>query len=89
MPLKIRIFIWQEINDKIQFAEQLKKRNRHGPIECKLCGLLESTNHIFFQCVLASFCWCVVRDALGWPFSPSCPNDVNNFCRGSSNRQSK
>jgi hypothetical protein len=48
VPLKIRIFLWQVINDKIQSAEQLKKRNWPGSVACKLCGLLESTSHIFF-----------------------------------------
>jgi hypothetical protein len=81
IPLKIKIFLWQVINDKIQSAEQLKKRNRTGPIECGLCGQAETTNHIFFHCALASFCWCVIRDVLGWPFSPSCHDDIWSFCR--------
>jgi hypothetical protein len=48
IPLKIRIFLWQVINDKIQSAEQLKIRNWPGPVECKLCGQTETTNHVFF-----------------------------------------
>jgi hypothetical protein len=43
IPLKIMIFLWQVCNDKIQSAEQLKKRNWEGPIECKMCGQIEST----------------------------------------------
>jgi hypothetical protein len=46
-PLKIRIFLWQVINDKILSYEQLKKRNWPGFVTCKLCGLLESTSRIF------------------------------------------
>jgi hypothetical protein len=47
LPLKIKIFLWQVCNDKIQSAEQLRKRNWTGPLECKLCCGLESTEHIF------------------------------------------
>jgi hypothetical protein len=32
LPLKIKIFLWQLHNDKVQTAEQLKKRNWSGPI---------------------------------------------------------
>jgi hypothetical protein len=87
--LKIRIFLWQVINDKIQSAEQVKKRNWPGSVACKMCGVLESTSHIFFHCALASFCWCMCRYALGWPFSPSDDVDIFNFCYNSSNKQTK
>jgi hypothetical protein len=49
LPLKIKIFLWQICNDKIQSAEQLKKKNWSGPLECKLCSEVESTKHIFFK----------------------------------------
>jgi hypothetical protein len=89
VPLKIRIFLWQVINDKIQSAEQLKKRNWPGSVACKMCGVLESTAHIIFHCALASFCWCICRDALGWPFSPSDAVDISNFCYNASNKQTR
>jgi hypothetical protein len=71
IPLKIKIFLWQVCNDKIQSAEQLKKRNWDGPIECKMCGQVESTEHIFVDCVLAKYGWSVFRDALEWPNTPN------------------
>jgi hypothetical protein len=89
VPLKIRIFLWQVINDKIRSAEQLKKRNWSGSVACKMCGVLESTSHIFFHCALASFCWCMCRDVLGWPFLPSDAANVFNFCYNSSNKQTR
>jgi hypothetical protein len=55
VPLKIRIFLWKVINDKIQSAEQLKKRNWPGSVACKLCGMLESTSHIFFPLCACQF----------------------------------
>jgi hypothetical protein len=67
LPLKIKIFLWQICNDKIQSAEQLKKKNWSGPLECKLCGEIESTNHIFFlKCALAKFSCNLFNDALEW-----------------------
>jgi hypothetical protein len=89
LPLKIRIFLWQVINDKIQSAEQLKKREWSGPMECKLCNQTESVAHIFFHCAIAHFSWCVCRDVLEWPFTPSSPEDIQGFCRELSNRQTK
>jgi hypothetical protein len=39
LPLKIKVFLWQMYNDRLQTAEQLKKRNWKGEIEYQLCGL--------------------------------------------------
>jgi transcription elongation factor Elf1 len=64
IPLNIKIFLWQVCNDKIQSVEQLKKRNWESPIECKMCGQIESTEHIFVDCALARYGWCVFRDVL-------------------------
>jgi hypothetical protein len=89
IPLKIKIFLWQVINDNIQSAEQLKKRNWPGSIDCKMCGQAESTNHIFFHCALACFCWCVIRDVFGWATAPISPDDIYDFCRGGSDSFSR
>jgi hypothetical protein len=77
LPLKIKMFLWQVCNDKIQSAEQLRKKNWSGPIECKLCGQVESTKHIFVKCVLASFCWSVFRDVLEWDLVPCSLEDLH------------
>jgi hypothetical protein len=58
------MFLWQVCNDKVQSAEQLARKNWQGPIECKLCGRLESAEHIFVLCALAKFCWSVFKDVL-------------------------
>lgn len=57
IPLKIQIFLWMVYHDRIQAAVQLKKRNWAGPEECKLCGELETVDHILFQCPMALFLW--------------------------------
>lgn len=85
LPLKIKFFLWQVCNDKLQSAEQLRKRNQPGPIECKLCGQIESTDHIFFQCVVAQYCWCVLRDTLEWESAPTSVNEMHEKMIGDFN----
>jgi hypothetical protein len=46
------MFRWQVCDDKIQSTEQLAE--------------IESTEHIFVQCVLAKFGWSILRDVLDW-----------------------
>jgi hypothetical protein len=76
LPLKIRIFLWQVCNDRIQSAEQLIKRNWPGSIACKMCGRDETTDHIIFGCSVAIFLWSLGRDVFGWNAIPS---GVSNF----------
>jgi hypothetical protein len=78
LPLKIKIFLWQICNDKIQSADQLARKNWAGPTDCKLCGSFENTEHIFTQCVLAKFGWSVLRDVLEWNYSPANLDDLHN-----------
>jgi hypothetical protein len=51
LPLKIKVFVWQVYNDKIQSEEQLCKRNWPRESGCKLCGEKETTDHIIFGCI--------------------------------------
>jgi hypothetical protein len=86
LPLKIKFFLWQVYNDKVQTAEQLKKRNWSGLVDCKLCGKVESVEHLFLQCAVANFCWGVIRDVLGWGSIPICLEDLyEKLIVGSSN----
>jgi transcription elongation factor Elf1 len=78
LPLKVKIFLWKVCNDKIQSTEQLKAKNWNGPLECKLCGEVESTSHIFLECAVAMFSWRVVSDAVGWGSPPSNMMDLHS-----------
>ena len=49
IPLKIKIFLWQLSNDRLQTAMALKRRGWRGSHLCCLCGNPENVNHIFFQ----------------------------------------
>ena len=71
IPLKIQIFLWMVWHDRIQIAEQLKKRKWSGQVHCKLCAEKEDLNHLLFRCPVAIFVWCWVRDSLGWLRIPS------------------
>jgi S-adenosylmethionine:diacylglycerol 3-amino-3-carboxypropyl transferase len=50
VPLKVKIFMWQMFHNKLQSADQLKKRNWKGEVNCQLCEGLEDMNHIMFKC---------------------------------------
>jgi hypothetical protein len=89
LPLKIKFFLWQISNDKIQSAEQLKKKNWSGPLECKLCGEIESTKHIFINCALAKFSWNLFNDALEWGSIPDNMDDIHCKLVAGLNRENR
>lgn len=70
LPLKIKFFLWSIYSDCIPSAEQLVKRNWPGDEHCKVCGQVETTQHIFFECYLANYCWWTFHDALFWTQTP-------------------
>lgn len=66
IPLKVKIFIWMAWHNRIQTAEQLKRRNWDGSKEHEFCGIGECVDHLLFRCPIAVVTWCWVRDSLGW-----------------------
>jgi hypothetical protein len=58
VPLKIKIFAWQLILDRLPLSQQIA--TRHGPTtgNCALCGAVEDAGRIFFNCSLAKFVSC-------------------------------
>jgi hypothetical protein len=66
LPMKIKVFMRQACNDRIQSGEALKRMNWKGDPNCIVCRKTESADHIFFLCPLAKFVWGCLRDALGW-----------------------
>jgi hypothetical protein len=66
LPLKVKIFVWQLSNNKLQAAVSLKKRGWKGDIHCCLCeGGVENVDLIFFGCSIAQFVWCVSAPVSG------------------------
>jgi hypothetical protein len=62
LPLKIKFFLWQIFNNKLQVAKSLVKRVWHGSSRCCLCTCLEDINHIMFTCHLARLVWGMLQD---------------------------
>jgi hypothetical protein len=71
IPLKVKIFMWMAMHDRIQSKVQLKKKKWSGPLEYLVCGKVETADHILFQCPVAVFLWSFLRDTLGWSKSPT------------------
>ena len=70
MPLKVKIFVWMCIRGRIQVAKDLKDKGWPGEPGCKLCGELESVDHLIFNCPLSHFCWWWIARALNWERPP-------------------
>ena len=56
------------------------KKNWKGDGRCILSRVVESVDHIFFECVISSFFWCSCIEALGWDRPPANLADfLNNW----------
>ena len=71
IPLKVKIFMWMAVHDRIQCGVQLKRKQWSCPKECFVCDKPETTGHILFQCPMAVFLWSFLYECLGWPSSPT------------------
>jgi hypothetical protein len=65
LPHKIKVFLWLVLKNKILTKDNLKKEIGRVFLDCVFCGLLESINHLFFQCSIARFVWRIIQTALG------------------------
>ena len=81
VPPKIKIFLWQAFRGRLPAADQIKKRNGPGSDFCHLCGALENSDHIFFNCVLAKLVWCCVRSWLQVSWNPSSFSHIRTLAK--------
>uniref|UniRef100_A0A453J5N9 Reverse transcriptase zinc-binding domain-containing protein n=1 Tax=Aegilops tauschii subsp. strangulata TaxID=200361 RepID=A0A453J5N9_AEGTS len=65
MPLKIKIFVWQLLRDRLRSGTEVPKRHGPGNGLCPLCHIPETGTHILFSWVAAQALWCFVCEALG------------------------
>ena len=65
LPLKIKIFVWQLLRDRLPSGTAVMKRHGPGNGLCPLCHVPETGTHILFSCIAAQALWCFVREALG------------------------
>lgn len=82
VPLKVQIFLWMTWHDRIQTAQQLRKRNWNGSKVSKYCGKEETMDRLLFQCPIGMVTWCWVRDNLGWSKSPTSIKTFQENCLG-------
>jgi hypothetical protein len=61
IPLKVRIFSWQLILDRLPSSLNIAARHGPGNGRCSLCGMEEDATHIFFTCSPAKFVWSAFR----------------------------
>lgn len=66
LPMKLKVFMWQVFHDRLQTGEELKKRNWKGNEKCLVCGVIETRDHILFECPLAKITWVCCKEAMGW-----------------------
>uniref|UniRef100_A0A8I6Y606 Reverse transcriptase zinc-binding domain-containing protein n=1 Tax=Hordeum vulgare subsp. vulgare TaxID=112509 RepID=A0A8I6Y606_HORVV len=65
LPLKIKIFVWQLLRDRLPSRTEVLKRHGPGNGIYPLCHVPETGSHILFSCIAAQALWCFVREALG------------------------
>lgn len=76
LPLKIKIFLWQAIQDRLQTRVNLKERGWKGNRNCVICNKPETTDHILFKCIVAKFTWTCIREALSLDSVPTGMQDM-------------
>ena len=57
IPLKIKVFMWLVMQDKILTKENLLNKGWQGDISCPFCGVFETTDHLFVICPIATSLW--------------------------------
>lgn len=78
LPLKIKFFLWQVFNNKLQVAQNLVKKGWKGNINYCVCGCLESIDHIFFKCHLAKYIWSFIKEVCQLNSYPTSLDDFNS-----------
>lgn len=71
VPLKIKFFLWQIFNNKLQIGQSLIRRGWKGTGNCYVCdNIAETLDHIFFKCVLARLIWAILKEVFKWESVP-------------------
>ncbi|KAE8785065.1 abc transporter g family member 37 [Hordeum vulgare] len=65
LPLKIKILVWQLLQDRLPSRTEVLKCHGPGNDTCPLCHVPENGTHILSSCVVAQALWGFVREALG------------------------
>jgi hypothetical protein len=65
VPQKIHFFLWLLFHNKLLSRDNLVKRQNVDDLTCVFCNEVESYQHLFFDCVVASKLWKEIGLALG------------------------
>lgn len=76
MPLKIKFFLWQVFNNKVQVGVNLIKKGWKGKKTC-VCGGLESIEHMSFHCNMENFVWGIIKELFQLSCVPSSLSDLS------------
>lgn len=59
IPLKVRLFIWVGMQNRLLTQQRLRLRGCDVPAGCHLCGnrLIETSKHLLFECTFAVRLW--------------------------------
>jgi hypothetical protein len=60
IPLRIKVFDWLVIKNRVLTRDNLKKKGWKGSGLCEFCDSLESQNNLFFVCPLSRYVWNLV-----------------------------
>ena len=83
LPLKIKIFTWQLLRDRLPPGVEVVKRFGPGDGTCPQCAVPESGTHILFSCPAARFLWSFLAEALGTEWQAQ---DLGEFLEVQANR---
>jgi hypothetical protein len=61
VPLKIHFFLWLIAHNKLLTRDNLSKRQHVDNLTCLFCNEVETCNHLFCECVVASAAWNELR----------------------------
>jgi hypothetical protein len=66
-PLKLKLFAWLLLENKLLFWDKLQARGWEGPNRCSLCNHdSESTLHVFILCPFTRAIWSYISSALNF-----------------------
>jgi hypothetical protein len=86
LPLRIKVFCWLVIRNRILTKENLLKRGWKRVELFEFCNDRETREHLFFLCPLANYIWNMFSVALGINSMPSGFGDLYrdwfNACSG-------
>jgi hypothetical protein len=89
-PLKQNNFLRLCFRGKVQSALELSGRGWPGSIFCVSSGVAEDVDHILFNCPMARFLSCVIRDRMGKYLSPKSRDEfVEIFLSQGGNKSNK